>query len=542
MIAGNRNKVWRVVSWLIACSVVLPILLMLVDGLTADASLFSHLWHTVLSTYLSNTFFLAIIVGCLSLFFGVTAAILIAHTNVFGRTFLRWLLMLPLAMPAYLVAYLYTDLFDYAGPVQRSLRDFFQWQSPHDYWFFDLRTLTGAGVILSLVLFPYVYLLARVAFEQQDNNLFKASRLLGLSAQQSFFKVGLPLARPAIAVALSLVLMETLADFATVQYFAVNTLTTAIYDTWLGYGELSTANSLASLLLLFVFAMVLFEQRARANQRHQSNRPKIESFTIELSVTQQILASGFCWLLFCAGFLLPWVLLVKMSIDYTDWQQVIDLLEPAINSVELAVYTASFTTIFALIVVLYKRLHQDKYKVLPVNISGFGYAVPGTVLAMAMLATLGPFDTFLNDFAEAQGMERPGLIFSGSLFAVVFAFIVRFLAIANGTLNSGIEQIPHSLDIAPRSLGKHMRSAIFKIHIPLMKPSIVVAWLLVFVEAMKELPAVLVLRPFNYDTLSTQIYQLISDEQLEQGAIGAILIVLFGLLPIIWLNKGEKKS
>lgn len=542
MITGNRSKVWRVLSWVIASIVVLPIIVMLVSGVSATTELFSHLWDTVLPTYLFNTLSIAVIVCALSALFGVVSAAIITQTNVYAKSLLRWLLMLPLAMPAYLVAYLYTDLFDYAGPVQRYLRATFGWESPSDYWFFDIRTLLGAGVVISLVLFPYVYMLARTAFEQQDQNLHRASRLLGLSATKSFYKVSLPLARPAMAIALSLVLMESLADFATVQYFAVNTLTTAIYDTWLGYGDLPAANALASILLFMIFVVVLLEQKARANQRHQSNRPKRSDHVIQLSNVQQLLASSFCWLLVILGFLLPLLLLVIMATEYANLEQFSALLEPGFNSVELAVYAASISTFFALIVVLYKRLHHDRLKTLPVNISGFGYAIPGTVLAMAMLATFGPIDNMLNEFATTLNIEEPGLILSGTIFAIVFAFIVRFSAIANGTLLSGVEQIPRSLDLASPSLGIGTIKGVFKVHLPLLKSSIFIAWLLVFVEAMKELPAVLVLRPFNYDTLSTQIYQLISDEQLEQGALGAILIVLFGLLPIIWLNKHEEHT
>jgi len=542
LISGNRSKVWRIVSWAIASILILPIFIMLGSGLSATTTLFSHLWDTVLPTYIVNTLYLALVVGILSSIFGVTCAALITQTNIKAKNTLRWLLMLPLAMPAYLVAYLYTDLFDYAGPVQRFLRTTFNWSSPNDYWFFDIRTLFGAGVVISLVLFPYVYMLTRTAFEQQDQNLHRASRLLGLTTFQSFYKIGLPLARPAIAIAISLVLMETLADFATVQYFAVNTLTTAVYDTWLGYGDLSTANALASLLMLMVFLVVLFEQKARMNQRHQSNRPIASSHEILLTAPQQILASLFCWGLAVLGFLLPLTLLVIMALEYASFEQIDELISTGFNSIELAVYTATIATCIALVLVLYKRLHKDKLKILPVNASGFGYAIPGTVLAMAMLATFGPLDNYINDLAAYMGLEEPGLILSGTIFAIVFAFVVRFSAIANGTISGGVEQISASIDLAPPSLGVGRLKGILTVHIPLLKSSIFIAWLLVFVEAMKELPAVLLLRPFNFDTLSTQIYQLISDERLEQGAIGAILIVAFGLIPIIWLNKNEDKA
>ena len=283
-----------------AFALMLPVVVMLLGSLNAASDLFSHLWATVLPEYISNTLVLGVLVALLSLCFGVPAAAIISQTNIVMGKQLRWLLMLPLAMPAYLVAYLYTDLFDYAGPVQRSLRAWFDWQSPNDYYFFDIRTMGGAAIVIALVLFPYVYMLTRTAFEQQDRNLLRASRLLGCSERQSFYQIALPLARPAIAVSLALVIMETLADFATVQYFAVNTLTTAIYDTWLGYSDFAAANALASVLMLFILFVVVAEQRARAGQRHQSSRPNTQHQRKKLSFTQQVTASLFCWfLVFC---------------------------------------------------------------------------------------------------------------------------------------------------------------------------------------------------------------------------------------------------
>ncbi len=518
-----------------------PVLVMLVGGISASTQLFAHLWQTVLPTYLENTVILAFLVVLLSLIFGVLSAAIITQTDIVFKKQLRWLLLLPLAMPAYLVAYLYTDLFDYAGPVQRSLRTWFGWQSPNDYWFFDIRTLPGAALMLALVLFPYIYMLTRGAFEQQDQNLIRASRLLGLTAKQSFFKVALPLARPAIAVAASLVLMETLADFATVQYFSVHTLTTAIYDTWLGYGDLGAANALASVLMLLVLFVVLAEQRSRAGLRHQSARPNLQRELIKLSSSQQVMASFFCWALVIFGFLLPLALLIVMAVEYSNVAQLSVLISTGINSLKISVIAATVAVLIALSLGLYQRLHSDKYRQLPQQISGFGYAIPGTVLAMAMLSTLGPIDHWLNGVAEFLGFAAPGLILSGSLFAIIFALVVRFSAIANGTIISGIKQIPQSLDYAPASLGVNLTGSLTKVHLPILTPTIVVAWLLVFVEAMKELPAVLLLRPFNFETLSSQIYQLISDEMLEQGALGAILIVLFGLLPIVLLNKSKEE-
>lgn len=540
MIFSGKRPVWTITSWLFALALLAPVAVMVSTAFSANQDTFSHLWQTVLPDYIFNTILLGVYVVILVIVFGVISAALVSQTNVLGRQQLRWLLLLPLAMPAYVIAYLYTDLFDYAGPIQRALREAFAWQSPADYWFFDIRSLFGAALMIALVLFPYVYMLVRTAFESQDPQMLRAARSLGLTPRQAFLKVSLPLARPAVAISASLVLMETLADFATVQYFAVNTLTTAIYDTWLEYGELTTANAIASVLLLFIFIVLATEQRARARQSHQINAQQPSSKIHKLSVIQQIMATSFCWGLVIYGFLLPCIMLLDMSWRYFDVEQFNLMMLSGVNSLEVSFYVASIASGLALLFVLYKRLSHVQFSPLPLKLSGFGYAIPGTVLAMAMLATFGPLDHVVNDIAVWLGFSAPGLILSGSIFAIVFALVTRFSAIANGTLASGAEQIPYSIDHAPASLGVGLWQSIRQVHIPLLKSSFVVAWLLVFVEAMKELPAVLVLRPFNFDTLSTHIYQMISDERLEQGAVGAILIVAFGLIPIVILNQKEK--
>ena len=539
MIFGQRNTSWLTLSWLTALALLAPVLVMLFTSVGNFGELFSHLWQTVLPTYISNTVLLTVYVSLLVLLLGVPSAFFISQTQLISAKWLRWALLLPLAMPAYLVAYLYTDLLDYAGPLQRMLRTAFGWQSPTDYWFFDLRTLEGAAVVLALVLYPYVYMLTRTALEQQDTSLLRAGRTLGLSARQAMLKIALPLARPAIMVAVTLVMMETIADFATVQYFAVNTLTTAIYDTWLGYGDMAAANALASVLLLFVLFTVVAEQKSRAGQRHQSNRPNLSNDKIALSTGQQIFGLAFCWLLVILGFALPFGLLIVMAIDYAQFDQLTQLTDIGWETLKISAYAATAAVSLSLLLALFYRFYPKSVNHLPLQISGFGYAVPGTVLAMALMATFGPIDHWLNDLAIWLNWSKPGLLLSGTTFAIIFAFVVRFAAIANGTISAGIGKIPHSIDKAPASLGIGLLATIKRVHLPMLKSSVFVAWLLVFVEAMKELPAVLLLRPFNFETLSTFVYQLISDERLEQGAIGAIFIVLFGLIPIIWLNKNK---
>lgn len=537
MLSNKLNVRWRTLTWFATLLLIAPMVIMLIAGIGASVDLFTHLWQTVLPDYILNTLLLAIIVIALVLLFGVTSAVIVVHTNVYAKQVLRWALLLPLAMPAYLVAYLYTDLFDYAGPVQRTIRAWFAWQSPNDYWFFDIRTLPGAATIIALVLYPYVYMLTRNALSFQDQSILNASQTLGLPAKKALINVAIPMARPAIVISCSLVLMETMADFATVHYFSVNTLTTAIYDTWLGYGDLASANLLASVLMLLILFAVVSEQKARAQMRHQSNRITKPPRPIVLSRTQQILASVFCWGLVAIGFLLPFVLLLLMAIEYSDFSQIALLTDISVNSVKVSVIAATIAAALAVLYSMYQRFSQDKNKHMPMHLSGFGYAVPGTVLAMALLATFGPLDHGINALLTSLGIDKVGLIFSGSIFAIIFAFVVRFAAIANGTVNSGMDQIAKNLDYAPLSLGLPFNKMLIKVHLPILSSTIWIAWLLVFIESMKELPAVLLLRPFNFETLSTHIYQLISDEMLEQGAIGAIFIVLLGLFPIIWLNR-----
>lgn len=517
-----------------------PVLIMFYQGALAPLSLFSHLWQTVLPHYLTNTVILGVSVVLLSSIFGGLSAFAMHFLPVIGARYLRWLLLLPLAMPAYLVAYLYTDLFDYAGPVQRLLRDWLGWQSPADYYFFDIRTIGGAAVVIALVLFPYVYMLTRTALENIDPKLLQASQTLGANHRRSIWRVVVPLTRPALAVSATLVLMETLADFATVQYFAVNTLTTAIYDTWLGYSDLATANALASILLLIVFIVVVLEQRSRAGLNNQSQNLKLAQQMISHHKLLIVFASLFCWLLVFLGFALPAILLIVMAIKHSSFEQVMALTSIGWNSVYVAMVAATVCVVLALIFAFYQRFSLSQMRNAPILFASLGYAIPGTVLAMALLSTFAPIDYWLNDLAVAFGFNRPGLVLSGTTFAVIFAFVVRFIAIANGTVKTGLEQVPENLTKAAKSLGASASKTIRTVHLPLIKPSLFVAWLLVFVESMKELSAVILLRPFNFDTLSTYIYQLISDEQLEQGAIGAILIVVFGLLPIIWLNRKQE--
>ncbi|WP_421250753.1 ABC transporter permease [Aeromonas sp. 600584] len=533
-----KNFGWMTGSWAIALLLGLPVIALLFSAFSAEGALFRHLADTVLLDYLGNTLGLVVGVVLLSLLFGVPTAWLVAMCQVPGRRALQWALMLPMAMPSYIVAYVYTDLLDYSGPLQAGLRALFGWNSPADYWFPAIRSLGGAAWVLALVLFPYVYLLTRASFLEQSVSLIHSSRLLGCTPWQSFRRLSLPLARPAIMVAVSLVAMETLADFATVHFFAINTLTTAVYDTWLGYGSLATAAKLSCLMLLAVVLLIALERRSRSRQQvFQKSMGHEQPLRYPLKGMSRALAALWCWGLVLAGFGLPFVILLDYGVRYFELSWTPEFVRFAGNSLAISALTALLAMGIALLLGFFRRLDGGIKSLLPLRIAAMGYAMPGTVLAIGVLVPLTALDFAINDLAEWLGRQGPGLLLTGTITAIVFGYLVRFVAIAIGSVESSMGKISPSLDMAARSLGQGDGGMLRRVHLPLVRRGLFAGAMLVFIESMKELPAALLLRPFNFDTLATHVYQFVSDEMLERGALGAIVIVLVGLLPLIWVNR-----
>ncbi|WP_421292321.1 ABC transporter permease [Aeromonas veronii] len=533
-----KNFGWMTGSWAIALLLGLPVIALLFSAFSAEGDLFRHLADTVLLDYLGNTLGLVVGVVLLSLLFGVPTAWLVAMCQVPGRRALQWALMLPMAMPSYIVAYVYTDLLDYSGPLQAGLRALFGWNSPADYWFPAVRSLGGAAWVLALVLFPYVYLLTRASFLEQSVSLIHSSRLLGCTPWQSFRRLSLPLARPAIMVAVSLVAMETLADFATVHFFAINTLTTAVYDTWLGYGSLATAAKLSCLMLLAVVLLIALERRSRSRQQvFQKSMGHEQPLRYPLRGMSRALAAFWCWGLVLAGFGLPFVILLDYGVRYFELSWTPEFVRFAGNSLLISALTALLAMGIALLLGFFRRLDGGIKSLLPLRIAAMGYAMPGTVLAIGVLVPLTALDFAINDLAEWLGRQGPGLLLTGTITAIVFGYLVRFVAIAIGSVESSMGKISPSLDMAARSLGQGDGGMLRRVHLPLVRRGLFAGAMLVFIESMKELPAALLLRPFNFDTLATHVYQFVSDEMLERGALGAIVIVLVGLLPLIWVNR-----
>ncbi|WP_371186560.1 ABC transporter permease [Thalassotalea maritima] len=545
MLAPKWHSPWAISAYVLAAILITPLVAIALQSLVVETEIFSHLFDTVLFDYIGNTLLLITLVVLLCLLIGVPLAYLLANYQFSGARFFNWGLLLPLAMPSYVMAYIYTDWFEYAGPVQRFLRQLFDWQNKADYYFFDIRTLGGAAFVLALVLFPYVFLIVKTAFKEQSQSLSHAASMLGKSRRQIFWQVSMPLARPAIAVSAALVAMETLADFATVNYFAVNTLTTAVYDTWLNYGSLTAAAKISVIMLVIVLLLISLERFSRKQQRSYQQQQKHP--LKQLSGSANALAFSACFLVLSAGFIVPVAYLLRFAYLYRAQAWNSDFFQFGLNSLSLSFSVALICLVVALVLVVLKRFSQDSHgnrlgSLLPMRLASSGYAMPGTVLAIAVLIPLTVVDHGINHYLRQLGIDPVGLILTGTVFAIGFAYVIRFSAVAIGAIESSYERMPPSLDQASYMLGKNRWQTLSAVHLPLLKRGALVAMLLVFIEAMKELPAALLLRPFNYDTLATYVFQYVSDEQLELASMAAISIIIAGLVPIILLNRSMEQQ
>ena len=539
-----KFNLYKLLPWAVTCLLITPIIALIINAFSIDTSgSFAHLIDTVLLTYSLNTLLLILGVTVLSFCFALPVAWFVACCEFPSRTVLQWALMLPLAIPPYIVAIVYTDLLDFSGPIQQFLRIVMGWQQHSDYYFPDIRTLYGAILILSLSLYPYLYLLLRGTFLGQSGGLFQAARSLGSSPLHAFLRVSLPLSRSATAVGLSLIAMEALGDFATVNYFAVNTLTTAVYDTWLELGSLTSAAKISSLMLLALVILITLENYSRRQQKiYQRSGATHTELRFVLRGWQKWGALSFSWLLLIAAFIFPLLMLFYYALSYFSESLNGTLWQYTLNSFWLAIIVACLALLTALIVNFYQRLSPGQFARASIRLSSLGYALPGTVVAIAVLIPFTNIDLWLNHLLVELGYSRVGLLFSGSLFILVMGYLVRFSAIAVGSIDSSLAQVSPSLDLASRSLGQSAAQTIRRVNLPLIKKGMLTAFILVFIEAMKELPTALLLRPFNFETLATYVYQFVSDELIEYAALPALLIILMGLLPFIIVNRLLEKA
>ncbi len=541
-LAFRRTGIWPLVMAVIAALVALPVITVLSHVFVPAPEVWSHLASTVLPRYLFNTAALVVGVGLGVLVIGVGTAWLVVMCRFPGQRVFEWALLLPLAVPSYVIAYAYTDFLQFAGPVQSLLRDFFGW-SAGDYWFPEIRSLGGAIVLLSLVLYPYVYLLTRAAFLEQSVCVLEVGRTLGRGPWRLFGTVAVPLARPAIAGGTALALMETLNEFGAMQFFGVDTFTTGIYRTWFGLGERTAAAQLAGILLMFVLVLLVLERvsRGRSQFFHTSSRYR-ELPRYPLTGARRWLAFAACGLPILVGFLVPAGLLLEMSITGGDQRLGWAFMGYVFNSFSLATIAALGAVGVAVLLSYGVRLAPSPLVQGFVRVSSMGYAVPGAVIAVGVLIPLGWLDQRLYGIMHGQFGWEVGLVLTGTAVALVYAYMVRFLAVSYNAVQASLTKVTPTMDAASRSLGRTAGGTLRRVHTPIMRGSLLGAGILVFVDVMKELPATIILRPFDFTTLATRAYELASDERLSQASTASLAIVLAGIIPVILLSRAMRRS
>lgn len=539
---------WRVSAIAIALCVVAPVITLCWFALQGSTEHWSHLLTYVLPTAFRNTVFLLMGVGILVSCLGVGSAWLITAFEFPSRRVLSWALLLPLAVPTYIVAFAYLDILHPIGPVQTLLRDLLGYDSPRQFRLPDLRSLPGAIFLLGFVLYPYVYLSTRVMFATQAASLLEAARILGASGRSTFFRVALPMARPAIAVGVSLALLETLNDIGASEFLGVQTLTVSVYTTWVTRSDLAGAAQIALAMLAIVIILILIERHGRRRQRYASTQRARAIQPKKLKGSAAVIAFVLGWLPIIIGFVAPALYLLNETIKHINSVGAVSdqLLLSGYNTVKVALLATVATLACGLIIAWAARAvrHGSPFTLakLCARVATSGYAIPGTVLAIGLLTPLMLIDGLASWFWQLLGYADPGLLLMGTTTALVCAYVIRFLAISIGGLESGLARIPPSMEQASRLLGETSSGTLRRIHLPLLRPAIGAAALLIFVDAMKELPATLLLRPVNFDTLATWLYAEAARGTYEEGSVAALAIVLAGLLPVILLARTQLKA
>lgn len=535
---GATPKLSVIAGVAVALTICLPLASVVWLAFFPEENIWPHLVSTVLTRYVMNTVALMAGVAFGTLIIGVGTAWMVTHYEFTGRSHLVWALLLPFAVPAYVIAYVYTDLLEFSGPLQSLLRDIFGWQSARDYYFPRIRSLGGAMCMMILVLYPYVYLLARSAFVEQSASLFEAAKILGKSRRSSFFAISLPMARPAIAIGVAMALMETVNDYGTVDYFAVPTLAAGLFDVWQGMNNLGGAAQISCLILVFVLFLIMLERLSRKHQKlYQPSATRFRQLErTRLTGGANLAAFLLCLLPVVLGFIIPAGVLLDYAIRYFDVSWTPEFRTIAMNSLMLSSIAACVAVSLGIFLSYNARINRSDLLNLCKRLAGSSYALPGAVLAVGVIVPFTLFENTLDQWSRSTFDVSTGQILTGSIFVLVFAYAVRFMAVALGAVESSLEKITPSMDMAARSLGDKPRRMLWRVHIPLMRSGIITALLVVFVDCMKELPATLLLRPFNFDTLATYVYQYASDELLEESALAALMIVATGLIPVLLLS------
>ena len=536
-----RFDLWIVGAVIISLVVIAPLASVVWIAFHPTENIWPHLTKTVLPRYLGNTFILMAGVGVLTAVFGAAAAWLVAMYQFPGRRWLDYALLFPLAIPAYVGAYALVDFLDYAGPLQSAMRLAFGWRDARDYWFPEVRAHGPAIVVLASALYPYVYLLARAAFREQSSNSYEVARALGAGPWALFWRVGLPLARPAIAAGVALAMMETVADYGTVLHFGVQTLTTGVFSTWLSGSNAGGAAQIAGVILMLILLLLGFERIGRRNARfHGVSRGTRPITPLILRGLRAWGATFFCLVPFVAGFVLPVAVMLTHALKRPEVWFAPGLASALGNTVIVGGAAAVLTVLAAVFLVYGTRMMGRRVARLVLPVTALGYAAPGAVLALGFLIPLAALDHRVADGVLWLTGYDPGLILTGTSAAIVLAYFVRFFGIAQGALDAAFGRVSPSLPMAARSLGRNAGGALRDVYLPLMRGSVATAMLLVFVDCVKELPATLLLRPFNFNTLSTRVFELASLERLGEAAPAALLVMAVGLIAVAVLARANR--
>ena len=543
-ILSHRKKIsaaliFQVPALIVVFFILAPIFNIIFVSLGDNKDLSSHLMETVLPRYFFNTIILIFGVGILATIFGVSSGWIISRYNFWGRKTLSWMLVLPAAIPAYLIAFTYTDFLEYAGPVQTYLRLLFGWNGPRDYWFPDVRTHFGAILMMACVLYPYIYIFVRTAFQRISRTLFEAAALTG---KPLFSSVAIPLARPAIIASLSLVLMEVVSDFGTVDYFGIETLTLGIFNVWLGMNNIVAAAQISLIAFILILLLLALERYARSNRLFSNKSPGVKGMPrIELEPKLQLICFLICGLPVLIGFILPVMILISFVIKSDEVNAIQYLYETFYNTILISLVSALiiiFISSFLSIVSFYRLNKSTQFFA---GFSATGYAFPGTILAIGILHFLAQIESTAQLFISGFIPYSNEVIVSGTIFVLIIAYLTRFNAVGFGSVTAGLEQIPQDLISASQILGKRFGSSVGAVLLPNLWPAILAGGLLLFVDIMKELPLTLLLRPMDFETFATITYQLAKSEMLEQAAYPALCIVVSGLIPVVIANIALSK-
>jgi iron(III) transport system permease protein len=535
-----RPDPWTIGAVIIAVVVLAPILSIIWIAFNPTENIWPHLMATVLPRYLGSTLALMAGVAVLTAAMGTGAAWLVSQYQFPGRGWLAQALLFPLAIPAYVGAYALVDVLDYAGPFQSALRATFGWETARDYWFPEVRSLPMAILVLSFALYPYVYLLARAAYREQSGRAYEVARALGCGPWGLFLRIGWPLARPAIAAGVALAMMETVADYGTVLHFGVQTLTTGVFSTWLNGGNAGGAAQIAGVILVLILLLVGLERAGRGKARfHRLGRG---SHTVEpaaIAGRKRWYATALCLIPFFGGFVLPVGVMLVHSAAAPDSWLAPGLFEALKNTLVVGGLAALSTVGAAVFLVYALRMKGSRTAQWLLPLTLIGYAAPGAVLALGLLLPLATLDHWQADAILALTGWDPGLLITGTAFALGLAYLVRFFGIAQGAVDAAFGRVSPSLSMAARSLGRSASGTLGAVYLPLMRGSVLTALLVVFVDCVKELPATLLLRPFNYNTLSTRVFELASLERLSEAAPAALLVMAVGLLAVIVVARSQ---